>query len=87
MAWIPERLRRQVNERARGRCEYCQTQESIVIEMEIDHIIPVSREGETSLVNLCLSCSGCNVFKRDLVAAIDPETGAETALFNPRTQN
>ena len=58
-----------------------------MIEMEIDHIIPVSREGETSLSNLCLSCVGCNMFKRDFVAAIDPETGAETALFNPRIQN
>lgn len=27
------------------------------------------------------------MFKRDFVAAIDPETGVETALFNPRTQN
>lgn len=86
MAWIPEYLRRQVNERARGQCEYCQTQESIVIEMEIDHIIPVSREGETSLNNLCLSCAGCNAFERDCVVAVDPESGAETALFNSRKQ-
>ena len=84
MARIPADLRLQVNERARGQCEYCRTQESIVIEMENDHIIPVSREGETSLGNLCLSCAGCNVFKRDSVAAIDPETGAKAALFNPR---
>lgn len=27
------------------------------------------------------------MFKRDFVAANDPETGVETALFNPRTQN
>ncbi|MCY4539250.1 MAG: HNH endonuclease signature motif containing protein [Chloroflexi bacterium] len=86
MAWIPERIRQQVKERARGQCEYCQTQESVVIEMEIDHIIPVSRGGETSLNNLCLSCAGCNVFKRDFVVAIDPESGAETAMFNPRIQ-
>ena len=87
MAWIAESLRRQVTERARGQCEYCRTQESIVMEMEIDHIIPVSRAGDTSLVNLCLSCAGCNAFKRDFVSAIDPETGAETALYNPRIQN
>ncbi|MDE2821674.1 MAG: HNH endonuclease signature motif containing protein [Chloroflexota bacterium] len=87
MAWIPARLRQQVNERARGQCEYCQTQESITIEMVIDHIIPLTRKGETSLSNLSLSCVGCNMFKRDFVAAIDPETGAETTLFNPRIQN
>lgn len=27
------------------------------------------------------------MFKRDFVAAIDPYTGAEIALFNPRIQN
>ena len=54
--------------------------------MEIDHIIPVSRDGETSFGNLCLSCVGCNVFKRDFMDAIDPETGVETTLFNPRIQ-
>ena len=27
------------------------------------------------------------MFKRDFVAAVDPETGVETALFNPRIQN
>jgi len=55
--------------------------------MVIDHIIPLTRKGETSLSNLSLSCVGCNMFKRDFVAAIDPETGAETTLFNPRIQN
>ncbi|MYD11644.1 MAG: HNH endonuclease [Chloroflexi bacterium] len=55
--------------------------------MEIDHIIPLTQKGETSPSNLSFSCVGCNLFKRDFVAAIDPESGAETALFNPRTQN
>lgn len=27
------------------------------------------------------------MFKRDFVSAIDPDSGVETALFNPRTQN
>ncbi len=83
MARISAALRQQVIERARGRCEYCQTQQGIVVEMEIDHIVPISAGGETTLDNLCLSCVGCNGFKLDYQVAIDPET----ALFNPRTQS
>jgi hypothetical protein len=37
MARISDNLRQQVIERARGRCEYCQTQQIIVVAMEIDH--------------------------------------------------
>ena len=86
MARIPERLRLQVIERARERCEYCQTQQVIVVAMEIDHIIPEVAGGETSLDNLCLACILCNGSKRDFQMGTDPETGKEIPLFNPRTQ-
>lgn len=36
MAYISEDLRQEVTDRARGRCEYCQTQQVIVVAMEID---------------------------------------------------
>ena len=42
MASISKALRRQVTERAGGRCEYCQTLLAIGVEMEVDHIIPTS---------------------------------------------
>ena len=86
MARIPARLRQQVIERARERCEYCQTQQVIVVAMEIDHIQPESAGGETVLENLCLACVGCNSFKLDFQSGIDPETNTETPLFNPRSQ-
>ncbi|MCC7208067.1 MAG: HNH endonuclease [Anaerolineae bacterium] len=86
MARIPGRLRRQVISRAHGRCEYCQTQQAIVIAMEIDHILPESAGGETSLANLCLACIGCNGFKLNHQTGLDSETGQEAPLFNPRTQ-
>jgi 5-methylcytosine-specific restriction endonuclease McrA len=86
VARIPDRLRQQVIERAQGRCEYCQTQQVIVVEMEIDHIVPGSVGGETALENLCFACVGCNGFKLDYQVGIDPETKQEVALFNPRTQ-
>jgi hypothetical protein len=42
MAYLPRVLRQLVTERARGLCEYCQTAQAIVIEMEIDHIVPAA---------------------------------------------
>ena len=87
MARIPATLRHQVIERAKGRCEYCQTQQQIVVSMEIDHIVPESVGGETNLENLCLACIGCNGFKLGYQTSIDPETGRVVNLFNPRKQD
>jgi hypothetical protein len=84
MAHISESLRQQVIDRARGRCEYCQTQQAIVVSMEIDHIVPQSANGVTELDNLCLACIGCNGYKQDFQTAFDPETQIEVALFHPR---
>lgn len=47
MASIPDDLRQRVIDRARGRCEYCQAPLAIVVEMEIDHIVPQSAGGPT----------------------------------------
>ena len=79
-------LRRLVTERARGRCEYCQTAQLIVVEMEVDHITPEAAGGATDLDNLCLTCVGCNGFKLAFQAGTDPETGEEVSLFHPRQQ-
>ncbi len=87
MATISRTLRELVAERARGLCEYCQTQQSIVIEMEIDHIIPASAGGETNEDNLCLACVSCNSHKAAYQLGSDPETARSTPLFNLRTQN
>jgi hypothetical protein len=85
MARIPDSLRQQVIARAQGRCEYCQTQQVIVVSMEIDHIKPEAAGGETTLDNLCLACAGCNGYKLHFQSGIDPQTNQETPLFNPRT--
>ena len=86
MAPVPDDLRLQVIRRANRRCEYCQTPMAIVVEMEVDHILPQSAGGETTLDNLCLACVGCNGFKLAFQEAVDPETGKTALLFNPRTQ-
>jgi hypothetical protein len=84
MAYLSEALRQQIIERAHGRCEYCQTQQVVVVSMEIDHIVPESAGGASDLDNLCLACISCNGFKQDFQTGIDPETRAELRLFHPR---
>ena len=87
MARVSETLRQQVTAVARGRCEYCHTQQAIVVSMEIDHIVPESAGGETIIDNLCLACVGCNGFKLNYQTGIDPDTGQEVPLYQPRIQN
>lgn len=75
-----------VTQRADGRCEYCQTPLDFSPEsFEMEHIIPLAKGGSNELDNLALSCGGCNNRKGDKTSWNDPETGAETDLFHPRT--
>lgn len=83
VAWAE--LVRRVHERANLLCEYCQTSQRITGQaMHVDHIDP---DGDDSLDNLCLSCANCNMSKGRVTSAVDPETGENTPLFNPRTQD
>ncbi|MDE2750497.1 MAG: HNH endonuclease signature motif containing protein [Chloroflexota bacterium] len=84
--YIPAGLRDRVVARARGNCEYCQTQASVVVWMHIDHIVPRAVGGETNLDNLCLACISCNGAKHRFQLGIDPDTGQRTPLYNPRKQ-
>lgn len=86
MTRLPARLQSAVVARANGQCEYCRTQQVIVIAMEIDHIVPESAGGLTTLDNLCLACPTCNDYKHDYQTGIDPDTQKEAVLFNPRVQ-
>jgi len=73
-----------VHNRADGCCEYCQTCEiNIGQAMHVEHINP--GEGDDP-VNLCLACPNCNLSKATATTAIDPQTGSNVPLFNPRKQ-
>lgn len=50
-------------------CVYCGTKESIVGELTIDHIIPISKGGSGTAENLVKACKSCNSKKtnKDLV--------------------
>jgi hypothetical protein len=79
------RLREQVWQRAKSRCEYCQMpQEFIDAIHEVDHVIAQKHRGATTLDNLALACFHCNNHKGPNIAGVDPATGQVTRLFHPR---
>lgn len=55
--------------------------------MQVDHIIPTSKGGDSDVENLCLTCAWCNSFKSNKMRFLDPVTNRTVALFNPRTQS
>ena len=84
---VPERIRRQVRERAQGRCEYCLIHEAdMYYPHEADHVIAEKHGGATSLENLAWACFYCNRFKSSDLASVDPTTQKPVFLFNPRGQ-
>jgi 5-methylcytosine-specific restriction endonuclease McrA len=85
MSHIPDPLRKQLYERARGCCEYCLIDDQYShLPHELDHIIPEKHRGETRENNLCLACFDCNRHKGSDFASLDPETKQIVRLFNPR---
>jgi hypothetical protein len=87
-AFIPERLRRQVQERAQGRCEYCLIHEvDMYYPHEADHVIAEKHGGSTSLANLAWACFYCNRFKGSDLSSVDPLSHKIVPLFNPREQS
>lgn len=85
---IPRTLRGFVRARAKNRCEYCHTSEWLSgLPCEIDHIVPRAKGGRTAADNLCLACASCNGYKQASTHAMDPESGADVTLFNPRLQH
>ncbi len=86
MPAIPVDLRRRVIERADNRCEYCGlSQLGQVATFHIDHVIPRSADGETSLDNLALACVSCSLRKGPRQIVTEVETGRMVPIFNPRT--
>jgi hypothetical protein len=76
-----------IAERARGCCEYCRSRVDFATQsFSVEHIIPASRGGETTLDNLALACPGCNGHKYTKTEAPDPIDGTVVPLYNPRPQ-
>ncbi|MFN6566192.1 HNH endonuclease signature motif containing protein [Dendronalium sp. ChiSLP03b] len=87
LSYIPVALRRLVEERANYKCEYCLLPTKVAFfPHEIDHIIAQKHGGKTDAENLALTCWRCNRHKGTDLGSFDPQTGAFSFLFNPRTQ-
>lgn len=85
MSYIPTELRKNIQEMAMFRCEYCLIpEENSYALFEIDHIIAQKHGGETIQENLAFTCPICNKHKGSDIASYDPETGQLTPLYNPR---
>ena len=85
MVTVPDSVRRAVERRAGGRCEYCRAPQQVFnAPLHVEHIIPRSRGGADDLANLALSCSACNLAKGTATSGIDPGSGETVRLFNPR---
>ncbi len=81
------KLKRMVFQRANGCCEYCRSQVEFCPDpFSIEHIIPRILGGLFELLNLALSCQGCNNHKFICIAAVDVVTGEMVPLYHPRQQ-
>ena len=80
-----ERIRTQIAQRAKNRCEYCKIHEDdMFIGFEIDHIIANKHGGGDEMENLAYACPHCNQHKgSDLVTFIDSYDDI-VMLYNPR---
>jgi hypothetical protein len=47
----------------------------------MEHIIPVTEDGDTTLENLALACGGCNGHKYNKVEALDPASKKQASLY------
>ncbi len=87
MSRISPKLRDKIRREAKNRCGYCQSPQRLVpIPFEIEHIFPQGKGGTSEEENLWLACRVCNSFKHAKTHAVDPQTKAETEIFNPRKQ-
>ena len=59
---IPTNLRRRVIDRDGYRCVYCD-EDLTITELHLDHVIPESKGGPTTVDNLQVTCRKCNTAK------------------------
>lgn len=82
---VSEKLRQVIHERAKGCCEYCQSQDKWATQrFVVEHIIPQSKKGTIELENLALACPGCNNHKYNITEAKDVFSNRMASLFHPR---
>lgn len=82
---VTSEQKKKVAERARHCCEYCRSQARFAIQaFSVEHIIPKSQGGKTTLENLALACQGCNNHKYNKTEGMDPINWQVVSLYHPR---
>lgn len=85
MGKISKKVKNFVADRAKYCCEYCLSQAKFSPDyFSIEHVIPSTKAGSDELENLAYSCLACNSHKFTAVLALDPLSGLEAPLYNPR---
>lgn len=86
--YIAAEVEKRVRAAARNRCDYCLSQQHLVMaRLEIEHIIPIAQGGNSDESNLWLACPLCNRYKSEKISALDPDTNQVVRLFNPRSDD
>ncbi len=74
-----------IAQRADHRCEYCKAPEVVFnFPFEVEHIIPVSRQGSHDAANLALACRSCNLRKGNRISGFSSHSNTEVRFFHPR---
>jgi hypothetical protein len=85
---VSENLRAEVEQRAKGFCEYCRIAiEDTYFGGEIDHIISLKHRGQSESENLALACQPCNRNKGSDLGSISEASKILVRFFNPRTDD
>lgn len=84
-SYIRADVRREVYDRAGGRCEYCLIHErDTFLGCQVDHIVSEKHGGPNDASNLALACACCNRAKGSDVGSLSEATGDFVRFFNPR---
>lgn len=83
-SYVPVELRRLVEARAEGLCEYCLIHEDDTFTgCQVDHVVSEKHGGPTELNNLSIACAFCNRAKGTDVGSVTA-AGQFCRFFNPR---
>ena len=81
----PILVRRFVENRAKGYCEYCLSHKDFATDSFcMEHISPLADNGSNDPDNLAYACGSCNGHKHAKTQGVDPLLGQVTIFFNPR---
>lgn len=84
-AYISQKDRALVGDRAKHRCEYCRMPEKFALfSFHVDHVISLKHGGATSFDNLAWACGYCNANKGTDLGTIIDDPEVVVRFFNPR---